>query len=458
MSDEIDNLLDGDDDDEENGDGGEPQEPREHVPGSPKKRIPKPRLKKLGLGAPEEIPFKYQEAELLWVEILDRMPRWGKSAFDLGCRVSRLAPDKMQLGNAFSCEAIVGDDGKSPGDALIDFVSDNYHLASGQQGPMRYELLFFWKAGGKYVTKGILSLPSAAEIMAFRRARMMSSMKNQPAAGVGAPPAMMPQMPAQPSFSPAYYPHPHQQPPMAPDFSAVMNELAYTRGALNEALAASREGRQPNIPPPPPGVGAPPAPQGMTKKEVVEAVVEVLKATGLLPAAAGVGAPPPTPPAAAQEATSVVSSFGTFVKQMQEFKRLGSEMRHVFEPDEEDEEPPPAAAPPPPVVPEKDDGLPFIVSEVPGSKWPDGTSVQIAMNKESRDVDKFGLAMANPYVAGKAMDALGKLAETASAALAKFGGFQQQQGVGAPPPPQEPKKELPPSPPNGAAEAPTETI
>lgn len=426
MTDEsrIDELLVDDDEDEE-----EPEVANGfHVaspatpqiqPSQPRKRINKPRLKAQGLGAPERPRFHNQEAELLWPEVLESLKHLGKTPYDIRIRVSRMTPEKHQLGVAFDGASVMGSEAQSPGDQLIEFVIDNYHLHQNQQGPMRYDISFMWSMNGQVYTRGILSLPSQAEILSLRRARMTNAANAGATKPTGVGYAPPPQYPPQPTYQQPYYPPPPAAAPSPQGHD--MNELAYLRGVLTEAISASRENRAPVIQPPP----APAPPQGLTKKDVAETVVETLQALGLVtkPGAVGVGAPPP----AVQTAPSqFVTGFKQFVGQAREFKEAMSMMASMAdgEDDETPETPPAAPIVATPAKPE--DTLPFAVVEVPGAKWPDGTPVQFAANKETGSIDWMGVAMSNPHAATKAMEYGGKILEAGAAALAKFAGLKHE--------------------------------
>jgi hypothetical protein len=413
----------------------EPEAPVVTAPTPVKRRRRRQVSTGVGAAAPTradgEASFNYNEAELLINEVFDRIAKKGKSPYDMAIRVSRLMPERQQIGSAFPAELLVGDDTKTPGDKLIDYVTDNYHLPI-TPGPMKYDIAFVWKVGAQIYTRGTLSLPAAAEILAMRAAqrRNASAAYTPPpnyatAAGFAGTPQY-----TQPTHYavPQHYAPPAQQ---TQDTSSIVAELSYLRGALNEALTAAREGRQPNIQPPPPPVGVA-APPKDSESDTVAKVVAVLSAMGLIqkPNAVGVAAPPPQPPPAmAAEAVSSVTSFKTMVDQVRSLRGLGAELNHIFG-DDEDGTPEAAIAPVQPIVQEKpDDGLPFVVTEVP-AKWPDGSPVQMARNKESKDIDWVGAGFSNPYVVGKLMDGASKLMEAAANAAAKFSGMQGNVGVG----------------------------
>src|ERR1700730_8348895 len=240
----------------EDDDDNSPPEPEPATPvavaGDKRRRGRAPKKGNAGLGAPARPVFRYQEAELLWVEVLNYLPSVGKSAYDVGIRVFKLSPEKAMVGTAFDGSSVMGNEGQSPSDALVDRVIDDYHLPCSP-GPMRYDLTFFWKVGGVIITRGTLVLQAPAEILALRRARMMNAQPKLPGMGVGAPYGQPQQQYSQPAQH-HYYPQPQQAAPQPPPSND------YLLGVLSEALAAAREGRAPIISPPPPPAPPPSLP------------------------------------------------------------------------------------------------------------------------------------------------------------------------------------------------------
>lgn len=147
---------------------------------------------KIGEG-PGKAPFENRDAELLWPEILGKLPPMGHSAYDLMVRVLRVdPPPREQIGRAFESSAVRGDGGSLiPGDALISYVTQYYHVPF-QQGPAQYELQWVWKSTGQIFAMGTLRLPSRDAISAAYAAEWQR--RQQEGAGNAAPGVMPPGM------------------------------------------------------------------------------------------------------------------------------------------------------------------------------------------------------------------------------------------------------------------------
>lgn len=374
----------------------------------------------VGVAAPPAPAWHYQEAELLWPEVLEDIKRRGMSAYDFCCRVSRLQPELMQMGSAFECSAIMGSETVTPGDALIEYVTEHYHLPLSQ-GPQRYDIAFVQKVGAKIYARGRLSLLSAAEIMAMRSANLRLQQQKLPQnqVGVGAPPP-----------APVYQPpptYPAYAQPAAPQ--STSDEVAFLRQQLQrlesnneamrqEVLAAAREGRQPNIQP------AQPEDRISRLEKLVEKLIESKAAP------VGVGAPPTTQVAAAETASGV-SSLKTMFDNFREVKGMFKQAREIFaeeEDDDGDEDPADTKQPVVATPEKKEDPIPFEVAELPTSpKWSNGDPVRYARNKETGDIDWFGAAMANPHVAEKAVDIVNRVGEAIVGAAKRYAGQAEAQ-------------------------------
>lgn len=376
----------------------------------------------IGMGAPPKTAWKYQEAELLCLEVLEDLKMRGYAPHDYAFRVSKL-PEKQHL-FTFECTAIM--DSVSPGDALIDLVTDYVHLR-WTTSPQRYDITFVRKVGAEIYARGTLSLPSAGEIMAIRAAKMQMEPKLP---GVGMPPPQMPQthMPMQPP--PAYTQPPYvtgvgAPPAGSPGEVEYLREQLRNRDAQNEAmrqevLTAAREGRQPNIQP------ATPESRLDRLERMVGSLIDAVTAK---PAATttGVGAPQQV----AQQTGDGVSTVKTMFDNFKQVKDMWRQGREIFaeEDDDEDED---EKKPETPVVakPEKEENiLPFDVSELPTSpKWSNGDPVRYARNRKTGDIDWMGAAISNPHVAEKAVDIVNRVGEAILGAAKRFA--EQKTGGG----------------------------
>lgn len=159
--------------------------------------------------APDKAPWESKEAELLWPEILSKLPTMGRNVYELMVRVLRVEPPpREQIGKAFEASAVRGDgQGLIPGDALIQYITQYYHVPF-QQGPAQYELQWVWKSSGQIFAHGTLRLPSRDAIAAAYTAEWQRRQHDGLGAGGGGGVMMPPMPPPMGSFG--------QQPPPAP--------------------------------------------------------------------------------------------------------------------------------------------------------------------------------------------------------------------------------------------------
>lgn len=399
-----------------------------------------------------------REAELMWPEILDAIEAKGHSAYEVSIQVVRLSPagaDGAVPMGSIDGNSATGDKQVGPGDRLMQLITDQFHMPT-QRGPARYEVRFVWKQGSGRIGTGILNLPSPAEIIALRNAAYSAANEREQQAQqpqLGAPQRQMPpqqapqQYPQQPPWAPYYgapmypgygmgFPNPppyvppapgvHHEPGISPELSAMRMELAATRGALNEALAAAREGRQPRIE----GVAQPQSEDAIAEKVTARVLMALQKA--------GVGFQPAQPatvaaPAAAAATTTdglrgmvdqmISGVFQTAVTTMKSnFEKSVRQVMGVGAPPEE------AAAEI--AEPEVKDEFktPFDVAPVSDVKWPDGSPVRYAADRSSGDISPMGLAFGNPYMVEKAMSVATNLTEALTDVLKGAA----QKGLGAP--------------------------
>jgi len=412
-----------------------------------------------------------REAELMWPEILDAIEAKGHSAYEISIQVVRLSPagaDGAVPMGSIDGNSATGDKQVGPGERLMQLITDQFHMPT-QRGPARYEVRFVWKQGSGRIGTGILNLPSPAEIIALRNAAYSAANEQQAQqtqlGQLGAPPRQPPpqqypqqpppQYPPQPygyGYAPYYQQPPpyvppapgvHHEPGISPELSAMRMELAATRGALNEALAAAREGRQPRLD----GVAAPPVSEAALVEKVTAGVLMALHKSGVLQPQ-GVAQP------AAQSAVAATTDSGIRGKVDQMISGImdtalsafGANLRKSVSqvmgvggvPEEATAE---IAEP----EPTKDEfKTPFDVAPVSDVKWPDGSPVRYAADRTSGDISPMGLAFGNPYIVEKGMSIATGLTEALTdvlkgAAQKGLGGVAQQR----PQPPTQVVREIP---------------
>lgn len=412
-------------------------------------------------GAPAPFRRQASEADAVWNELVAWLPSAGLTPRDIAIQVRRVAPpapsgEPLPIGRAFGGEMVSGNNTEPPGSALVQFVMRYMHMPLTQT-PASYDLMFMRKATGAQLATGRLALPSAQDCQAMLQAGEQAGLGalGAPPQQMWQPPPMYPQPPAGMAGQPWGYPvqsgpypqtYPSAQFGPAPQGFAgpdqgVMSELAAMRGALSEALAAAREGRQPNIP----GMTPPAAPTGtggLTDLDVDRIAARVATMMGAARAVPPPPAPIPTvaapPPDSSLEGmmrTAVAgmtkrifdTALGSVEKSVTRSIGIGG-LPGGSEDDGDEERPAPAEI----IPPEKpEDMVPWKVGDV-GANWSNGSPVKIAMNKETGKLDPMGLAFANPAVAEKLIDVANGLGMALQDAIKNFGA---KPGVGAPPQP-----------------------
>ena len=432
-----------DDDDLEPGEGDDQEDPTEEVrPGAQanpltnqafptrgkdrmKRRPPRP-----GVGAPQD-PDKFQknatEADEVWNEIVQWLPVKHLQPVDISIQVKRTAPPaptggSLPIGRAFNGGAVSGDQTESPGSALLQYIIQYLHVPTSPGGnPAAYDVYFNMRSTGGQIAQGRLALPSVREIMEGQRAAE-AALRTQPGMGGFSPPAPQGYQPT-PGYSPqpSYQQPPPMQQPVGYGSSGgvdVAHEIGYLRGALQEAISAARERRDPVIQPPPPGVAAPAMSESELEDRVAAKVLLGLQKAGLFPTrqppdpvpAAQTPPPPPAPPVEGSLEGMIKRSLNGILETVVKATMgsvegsVKSAMGMGAVPSEPAEEPPEAPGKP-------EDALPFAVTPV-GAAWADGRPMQVAVTKdEDKAIDWMGTMMANPVVAEKAMEMANGLGE-----------------------------------------------
>lgn len=401
-------------DDEEEEIEAAPEPEPEPDPTPPKRQGGRPRKKQeqkpVGVGvAAREPPLSYwkqRNIEVLWPEILEYLRQQHRSPYDVDIRVKRTEPIEMLIGQPFSGGTVMGGEGRAASTAIVDKITDEYHMVSGAVGPATYKIEIFWRINAKVLTWGTLRLNSPDAIIGMRRQQQQNQQQPPAWQGPHYPPPLPPYAgygaPQAPSYSPPYagygVPPPHAPP--SEDAAAMRAEIGYLRGTLDEVMRAFREGRQPNIQPmPPAGVGTP-AGGASDIEAVARRVVEILRP--------GLGANPvvATPTVAPTPAVSTFeASVQTIMQGMMQgvLKKVGQSVDLAIRGDGASSQPAEAVAE---VIPPEDpkDHLPFESIPV-GSKWPDGRDVMFPRDRETGSINMMGVAFANPFLAEKMADA-----------------------------------------------------
>ena len=243
---------------------------------------------------------------------------------------------------------VAGSEDKSPGEELIEYVTNVYHLGA-PIGPARYEFDFFYKSGRENHVKaprGELNLPDPKNIIRQREAAEMLMRRKMLAGeggagvgyypqgvsrGVGGYPTVYPQPQAPPQAPPPYIP-----PPVAgasPELEAMRQRLemqareqARTAGMYEEKLR--QEGLAPAV-----STHTLPTKDELTNL-IATTVAKTLVGMGFKPP--GIEATPP--PSVTQVQTAVkdpIDSMETLFTSFERMEKLKGRMKNFFSPEEE---------------------------------------------------------------------------------------------------------------------------
>jgi hypothetical protein len=446
--------------------------PAPRAPGPRKTRARTPAQVHAGVGASPNMnaPFRNTDPAQLWGEILDRLrayPQLG-TVYDLNIRIMN---ERAQPLGTFEASTVQGSEQQSPGDALVTYVIDQFHIPLAQ-GAATYDIQIVWKKNSNIYARARLNLPSREQLLALRLANERRTAAQAPPGfspypqqGYGAPPpgygspqgyAPQPQphyaQPAPQQPLPAGYgPAPQQgygAPPYAPQQAhgfgsnerelAMIHELAASRGMFADMAREMLQRAQA-------------APVGITQEEMRLRVenAELRARLGMAgqpaqpaqavqprqaePVATGAGAPPAIVDplrstiegmisTALQTAVqhvakglqrTVATGFGA-TPQEAEAAAAQSFQAEVMEP-----EPP-------------EDHKPYHSVEL-GAKWGDGRPVVFTKHKESGAIDWGGAAFENPIIIETGMEIGKKLGDALGAAVQKMAGM---------PPPPRPESEV----------------
>ena len=276
--------------------------------------------------------FDPRDVMTAWPETLDAAKAQGMGPEYLGIRIQRIGegmhPTKPTWMDTIDGEQVCGDENLSPGQALIEYVTNVVHLPL--KSPARYSLFAFLKSGnGTYGKMMVMRLGHPDDIRMQRNAKEQY-LRSQRAMGVsGSPMPRYQPLPQQPLPPPPPFPQQMPQPQVAP---AQQQQLGVAEMlAQFQAYEAWRQqviatGAPPPPPAPPPQIihQAPPAPvlppeaPKLSKEDA-----ELLEEAKFMRRATALGwaphQPATTPPAVAAQAANdpvagIESLLNTFTK------------------------------------------------------------------------------------------------------------------------------------------------
>lgn len=310
---------------------------------------------------------------LIWTELCTRLRDMGLGPDAVWIRLRRYAIgptrtpenaalDKPQIDGG----AVAGTESVTPGEDLVQFVTDVYHFTSLNPGPARYTFNFHWKSGnsnGISAPEGELVLGDPREIKAQREAASMVArrreMERGPGYGYAAAPSNMGSYRSPPPGFPAPLPQAPPASPVAPALPQFIGASPELEQMRREIEAQARENarltgiyderaRQEGLRPAP--VAGPVETEADKEARLVGAVVKALAVSGLLPTPSAAPAQVSlSQPVVAQTISSPLATLREAFKQMREFREMDNEMREAFAPEEDDPEPPPLPTATPPV-------------------------------------------------------------------------------------------------------------
>ena len=297
-----------------------------------------------------------KDAAVIWDAVLEQARKDNRPPELIGISVLKLGigafPSEAQNMNMINGDLVCGDEHTSPGDALVRYITDVYHIPTSNS-PKLYKLSFHYRTGTRnQIQSPVAELRLAApqEIQAQRAAEERFKQQKaindavkgvRSAAGVGSLPPqsqMAPPYYPQPGYSPQPQPYPYYPPPpiqgASPELEAMRREMATMMGAINER--ARLEGL---APPPAPIVQHPPQPTAEEQAAATARVVaQTLVGLGFTPALAAKLNSPALSPASVQGAiTDPLELLDKAFEQMDRFRKLDKRMEERYAPEEEEE-------------------------------------------------------------------------------------------------------------------------
>jgi hypothetical protein len=296
-----------------------------------------------------------KDAAVIWDAVLQQARESNRPPELIGISVTRLGmgafPSEAQNLNQINGDLVCGDEHTSPGDALVRYITDVYHMPSAKS-PKLYKLGFHFRTGTRNQIQAPvaeLRLGDPAEIQAQRDAEArflqqkaineaVKGARAGAAAGMGAPPPSWPHQPPQypgpgyqtPGYPQPYYP-PQPIPGASPELEAMRREMATMMGAINERTRL--EGLTPAVVPPP----VVPVPSAEEQAAATARIVaQTLIGIGFTPQLAQkLNSPQLTPAAVQQSLTNPMEAWQSSIKMMREFRKMEAELKEEFQDEEE---------------------------------------------------------------------------------------------------------------------------
>jgi hypothetical protein len=301
-----------------------------------------------------------KDAAVIWDAVLQQAREQNRPPELIGISVTRLGmgafPSEAQNLNQINGDLVCGDEHTSPGDALVRYITDVYHMPSAKS-PKLYKLAFHFRTGTRNQIQAPvaeLRLGDPAEIQAQRDAEarfLQQKAINEavkgaragatPLQGMGAPPPWpypTPQPPG-PGYQTPGYPQPQYYPPQpipgaSPELEAMRREMAAMMGAINERTRI--EGLAPPVAQAP-TVVVPSAEEQAAM--MARTVAQTLVGLGFTPALAQKLNSPQFTPATIQAAiTDPLELLDKAFEQVDRFRKLDKRMEERYAPEEDEEE------------------------------------------------------------------------------------------------------------------------
>jgi hypothetical protein len=364
------------------------------------------------------------DADLLWMHVLDEIQKAGYSPYDMEIRVERKTPAPSIPITTFDGSAVMGDESMSPATALRNYIIDWVHLPSGILGPALYAVYFCWRNRAQFFRRGELRVGSRNEILAMKQAEAARQSQGAGVAGIGsfqhhASAPSVPSSASAPVSSPAAAPYlgmwgvPTSQ-PFDPEAERARIRIELEREFEMRRLRQEVEELRKR----PAGVGS----VESDDARLVRLMVEALRAAGIVPAQDA--------SKTIQQSVSVVDDFERAVDSLAKAKRLGERFKELFgerqEPEENEHEKP------------QDKPAGFKLRFQPtGQKWKDGRETMIPVDENGDPIipktlpEIVATGFANPFLIEPIAEGVGALIQSVTNGV----GLGQPQHPNPPAPP-----------------------
>jgi hypothetical protein len=326
-----------------------------------------------------------RDVALIWTRVVEEAAKNGAGPDSMYIRCKRWStgPLKTLAEDLATIDGTIvgGSDTASPGEELIDYVTQVYHLGA-PIGAAKYEFDFFNKSGKQNhlpAPKGELRLGDPKDIMRQREAAEVFARRKAYNAGSAAPTYSAFNYRGVPSNAVGSYPTPPNvsvhQPPQSPQYpppvagaspelegmrrslEAQAREQARLSGMYEERLRLE-------------GLAPPPAAAAPTKEElsqlIATSVAQTLVGMGFKPPGIDTH-PPATPPPSVQQVQTAtkdpIDSMETLFTNFERMEKLKGRMKTFFSPEEEESEEPVKPSETPQQIVVQDD--PYKMKEVP---------------------------------------------------------------------------------------------